>query len=230
MKLNVFYASDKWRNLLEILKQQRVGEDGFLRCEECGQPILKKYDCIGHHIEPLTEENAEDATVSLNPENIKLIHFKCHNKIHERWQGFQKGWKQNVYLVYGSPCSGKTTFVNENANGDDLILDVDRLWDAVCKDGQSKKPPRCRANVFALRDSLLDQIKTRTGKWRCAYVIGGFPLANERARLCDLLNATEVFVEATEEECIRRAERERPEGWTEFIQNWFESYSPTLPR
>lgn len=226
--LDTFYQSKRWRELVNQLKIQRVNDKGELICERCGKPIVKKYDCIGHHKIELSDENVNDYTISLNPDNVELIHFRCHNMIHERFEGFS----QKVYLVYGSPCSGKTSWVNEVANGDDLILDVDRLWDAVCNDGRynktngkSRRPHRIKANVFGLRDCILDQIRTRTGNWRNAFIIGGYPLKSDRDRLCDLLRAEPVYIEAKMEECLRRAEDERPKEWNGYIVDWFASYT-----
>lgn len=225
MNIKTFYRSDKWRNLVAQLKLERLNEDGQLICEHCGKPITRSYDCIGHHVVELTEENVDDASVSLNPENIKLIHFKCHNEMHNRFNG----WKgQKVYLVYGSPCSGKTSWVNANANADDLIVDVDRLWDAVCNggryDGKTRRSNRIKSNVLGLRDCLIEQIMMRKGMWPNAFIIGGYPLRTERDRLCDLLNAEAIYIDATKEECLKRCESERPAEWKEYIEDWFAAY------
>lgn len=226
--LTKFYKSKAWQKLVDGLKVERANADGFVICEHCGKPILRKYDCIGHHKVELTEENVTDAEISLNPDNIALIHFKCHNEIHDRFQSYTR----KVYLVYGSPCSGKTSYVDEVANGDDLILDVDRLWDALCNGGRykktvgkSKRPGRVKQNVFAVRDCLLDQIRTRAGMWRNAWVIGGYPLKTDRDRLCDMLGAEPIYCEATLEECLERCERERPEEWKGYIREWFEVHT-----
>ena len=226
MNIKTFYRSDKWRNLVAQLKLERVNKDGVLLCEHCGKPIVRSYDCIGHHVIELTEDNVDDVSVSLNPANVKLIHFKCHNELHQRFNGWSG---QRVYLVFGSPCSGKTSWVNDNANDDDLIVDVDRLWDAVCNggryDGKTRRSNRIKANVFGLRDCLIEQIMLRKGMWRNAYIVGGYPLRTERDRLCDLLNAEPIFCEATKEECLARCERERPAEWKGYIDDWFAAFT-----
>lgn len=233
MNIKSFYKSDRWRNLIANLKLQRVDEKGQLICEHCGKPILKSYDCIGHHKVALTPDNVDDVNIALNPDNIALIHFKCHNAIHDRFNGPHGEIihePQKVYLVYGSPCSGKTTWVNQNANNDDLILDIDRLWDAVSNggryDGKTRRSNRIKVNVFGLRDCMIDMIRTRKGMWRNAFIVGGYPLRSERDRLCDLLGAEPVFINATKEDCLKRCETERPEAWKEYIENWFASYIP----
>lgn len=212
-----FYQSRPWEQLVEALKMERVNDQGQIICEYCGKPIVKKYDCIGHHEIELTEDNVNDYNISLNPLNVKLIHFRCHNLIHQRFEGFS----QSVYLVYGSPCSGKSTWVHSVASPDDLILDVDRIWEAVCYSSRYHKPGRLKANVFGIRDCIIDQIRTRTGKWRSAYVIGGYPLRSDRDRMCDLLGARPIFIDTSREECIGRA---KSEEWKTYIDDWFDSF------
>lgn len=215
--LERFYKSTKWEGLIEQLKIERVNEHGQIICEYCGKPITKKYDCIAHHEIELTEDNVNDYNISLNPANIKLIHFKCHNRIHQRFEGF----KQEVYLVYGSPCSGKSTWVHEVANPDDLILDIDSIWQCISISDKYNKPARLKTNVFGIRDCILDQIRTRSGMWRNAYVIGGYPLRTDRDRLCNLLNAKPVFIDTSKDECLSRAVNDE---WKEFIEDWFDNY------
>ena len=216
--LNSFYNSKDWRNLVNILKLGRANNNGEIICDYCGKPITNQYDCIGHHRIELTEDNVNDVNISLSPSNIALVHLSCHNKIHQRFEGFS----QNVYLVYGAPCSGKTTWVREVANDDDLILDMDDIWECICKCDKYHKPKRLKQNAFGIRDCIIDQIRTRTGMWRNAYVIGGYPLLSDRERLCDLLRAKPIFIDATEEECMERA---MSEEWKDYIHEWFDSYT-----
>ena len=216
--LDNFYKSKQWESLIERINIERVNEEGQLICEHCGKPITRKYDCIGHHVIELTDGNVNDYAVSLNPENIKLIHFRCHNLIHKRFEGFS----QSVYLVYGSPCAGKSTWVNEVADDDDLILDMDAIWECICKADRYHKPNRLKANAFGVRDCMIDQIKTRTGKWRNAFVIGGYPLASDRERLCELLRAKPIYIESTIDECLSRA---LSDNLKDYIEEWFADYT-----
>lgn len=216
--LDNFYKSKEWLSLLERLKLERVNSYGELICAYCGKPIVKKYDCIGHHVDELTEANVNDYRISLNPNKILLIHHKCHNKIHERFGGF----KQNVYIVYGSPCSGKSTWVNEVAYNDDLIIDMDKIWECICNSDRYHKPNRLKINAFGIRDTLLDMVKCRTGMWRNAYVIGTYPLASDRERLSKLLGAELIFIDETKDTCLSRAKNS---DWINYINEWFDIYS-----
>ena len=215
--LNNFYSSKAWRTLVDGLKLERVNKDGDLICEYCGKPVLRAYDCIGHHKIELTAENVNDVTISLNPANVELIHFKCHNEIHGRFSGQHRA----VYLVYGSPCSGKTTWVRNNAGLPDLIADIDSIWEAISVCDRYHKQGAIKSNVFKLYDSLIEQITVRAGNWRDAYIIGGYPLKTDRDRIIQLTGAIPIFIEESKEVCLDRAPND---DWKRFIEEWFEDY------
>lgn len=219
--LEAFYKSQKWREMLKRLKAERVNEQGFVICEHCGKPIVKAYDCIGHHKIELTEENVNDYDISLNEENIQLIHHKCHNEIHERF-GYNPVKK--IYIVYGSPCAGKREYVEQIAGKDDLILDIDSIYTAISINKRYTHSSKLSRNVFVIRDCMLDMIKTRTGRWNKAFVIGGYPYANERERLSEVLGAELLYIESTKEECLCKC-KEESRGVEEFICKWFDAYT-----
>ena len=219
-----FYWSDEWRTLVRTLRIERVNDEGQLLCEYCGKPIIKEYDCIGHHKKELTDENVNDFMISLNPQNIMLVHHRCHNYIHNKLGYAQR----QVYLVYGAPLSGKTTYVNENKAEGDLIVDMDSIWQCVTGCDRYVKPKRLKSVVFRIRDDLIDMIKYRAGKWASAYVIGGYPLSSERERLLKELGAREIFIDATKDECIERlaaCDDRDPEEWMQYIDDWFDKFS-----
>lgn len=224
--LKTFYKSRQWEGLLKVLKAERLGEDGALHCEHCGKPIVKAYDCIGHHKLELTEQNVNDYSISLNPDNIMLVHHRCHNAIHERFGHVRP---KEVFLVYGPPCSGKSTWVKETAGQEDIVLDIDNIWQMISINDRYIKPGRLKANVFGVRDCILDMIRTRTGNWKRAYVVGGYPLAMDRQRLEQSLGSSSVFVFEEKEVCIARARAENREGWEKYIEQWFDDYSPDPP-
>lgn len=226
-----FYRSKEWKSLLQLLRQQRVNENGEIICEHCGKSIIKKFDCIGHHKIKLTEENVNNAEISLNPDNIAFVHHRCHNLIHEKLKHTSpKYYNREVWLVYGSPLSGKTTWVQNNRNFGDLVIDMDNIWQCVSGCKRYVKPDRLKSIVFKVRDTLLDSVRYRFGKWDNCYIIGGYPLYTERERLCRELGAREIFIECSKEECIRRLfntdDNRNKDEWITYIDNWFAKYSP----
>lgn len=221
-----FYRSKEWKKLLDNIKAERLDDDGQIICEYCGRPIVRAYDIIGHHKIELTEENVNDYDISLNPQNIQLVHHACHNRIHNKL-GYAN---REVFLVYGAPLSGKSSFVKESMSAGDLIIDIDSIWQCISNLSRYEKPAKLKSIVFRVRDTLLDSVKYRLGKWNNAYVVGGYPLTSERERLIKELGAREVFIEATEEECLERLMaagdgRDRRE-WEGYIREWFSRYDP----
>lgn len=228
MALADFYKTRAWEMLRRVVIEQRVNHaDGFIYCEHCGQPIVKQYDCIAHHDIELTETNYQDANISLNPNNIKLVHHVCHNRIHEK-AGFKS---RKVYIIYGAPFSGKTTYVNRVKNEGDLIIDIDNIWQCVSGCDRYIKPKRLNQVVFKMRDELLDMVKYRVGNWNCAYIIGGYPLASERDRLAGDIGAETILIDTDKSECLNRlyaSEDGRGEDWGQYIVDWFDKYRPPV--
>ena len=225
--LENFYKTKEWKDLITVIKQARVQEDGFLYCEHCGNPIVKAYDCIAHHREELTEENVNNAFVALNPDNIVLVHHRCHNIIHNKL-GYAV---RQIYLVYGSPMAGKTTWVNSIRQPGDLIVDMDNVWQCISGLDRYQKPGRLNAVAFGIRDYLLDCVRTRLGRWQNAYIIGGYPLISERERICKTFGAREVFIDTSREVCMRRPEQDESrnhEEWEKYIADWWRRYHPPL--
>ena len=214
-KQHQFYASKAWRELTYNLKIERGG-----KCERCGARPLHFSSLIGHHKIELNNDNVDDPNIALNPNSIEIICHRCHDKEHYRF-----GNKQNVYIVYGSPLSGKKTMVQELMQYGDIALDMDALYQAITMQPQYIKPKNVRFNVFKLRDSLLDQVKTRYGQWYDAYIIGGYPDKYERERLAQTLGAELIYCESTKEECIERLfKSDKPKVWLEYITDWWEKY------
>lgn len=229
-KLQAFYKSKPWETLVQMIRAERTTPDGFIICEHCGKKIVNRYDCIAHHIIELTDDNVDDVNISLNPDNIALICFRCHNAEHGRF-GYTP--RKRVYIVYGAPCSGKSTFVRESATPHDIVLDIDKLWQAIRSPnlGSYAKPTELKQNVFALRDTMLDMIAVRRGKWHTAYVIGGYPISTEREQLAAKLNANDcIYINTPREVCEARAKAERPHDWLGFVADWFDRYTPPSDR
>lgn len=221
-----FYKSKDWQKLLEIIKLDRADDNGQIICGHCGKPIVDKYDCIGHHLIFLNDDNVNDPEISLNPDLIQLVHHRCHNKIHNKL-GFTK---REIFLVYGSPLAGKSTYVAGVAEPGDLIIDINRIWESVSVNRQ--KVPKLNAVVFGIRDRLLEMVKYRVGKWDNAYIVGGYPLISERERLCKELGAREIYIDTPKEVCIERLKQSEDRDYSDnlkFIEEWWRRFSPEMP-
>ena len=231
MAFTDFYRQATWIKLRKALKHERVNEEGLLICEHCGKPILKDYDAILHHKVELTPQNVNDWDIAYNPDNLAFVHAKCHNEIHNRFGGRVKTWQRKVYYVYGAPCSGKSTFVRESMQSGDLVLDIDRLWEAMSGQPEYIKPNAIKANVFIARNAIIDSIKTRAGSWQAAWIIEGGALLGDRMRRIETLGAEAIYIDATRDECLQRLasddSRQAVQAeWVEYINKYFDMFQP----
>lgn len=224
--LSEFYTSDEWRDFRAVIIEQRTRADGFVYDEITGKPIVKAYDIILHHKIELTLDNVNDCNITLNPDNIQIVSFKTHNEIHKR---FGK-WTRHIYLVYGSPLSGKSTYVKERAGIHDLIIDIDKIYACISNNPLYTKSNRLWDCKEAVVEALLDCVKYKRGKWINAFIIGGVPYAfkGERERFCNAYGCEPIYIDCTEEEALARLEatndgRDKAE-WKKHIRNWFDKY------
>lgn len=227
--LSEFYNSKEWRLFRAGLIQERVNPaDGVLYCQHSGKPLINAYDIVAHHIKPLTMANVNDFAVSLNPENILLVSQQAHNEIHSR---FGYCAQRKVYYVYGAPCSGKTTFVNNIKGNSDLIIDMDNIWQCITNGERYEKPNALKTNAFAVRDLLLEMVKTRAGKWERAFIVTGGAVKSERERQIALYGAEAIYIDTDKETCLKRlygdcgrSEVQKKE-WVKYIDRWFDDYT-----
>ena len=189
-----------------------------------GQPLIKAYDIIAHHKQQLTVQNVNDYSISLNPDNIMLVSMRSHNEIHKRF-GYAQGRK--VYYVYGAPCSGKSSYVESVKGNSDIIADIDLIWAAITGGQRYVKPDALKVNAFQLYSAVLDQIKTRAGKWERAYIITGGAHKGQRERQLAELGAEPIFIDTPKEVCLQRLNGDTQRDvtqWAGYIDEWFSAY------
>lgn len=222
-----FYDSKEWKVFRENLIIDRTNSYG-LSCSKCNKNILKE-KIILHHKQELTKENVNDYNISLNPDNIEMLCLDCHNKEHSRF-GYKKS--KGVYIVYGPPFSGKTSYVLDNKTDLDLVIDLDRIYEAITMLERYNKPSALRFNVFDIRDTLIDNILTKRGNFESAWIIGGYPNKVERERLAKKLGAELIYIDTTKEECLSRLKlcndyrKVKEKEWSKYIEEWFDMYLP----
>lgn len=213
------YTSKAWGEL----RRNLIIERGPV-CQECGSLIADSSKLVGHHTIMLSPDNINDPNVALNPAFIRLLCTWCHNAEPGH---FLDQNTHSVFIVYGSPMSGKTTLVNQLARYGDMILDIDKIYEAISGMPLYDKPENLRFNVFRIRDLMIDMVKTRFGKWRDAYVVTGGAIKAERERLAKELGGELIYVESTKEECMSRvANSGKSKDWYKYIDKWWSEYTP----
>ncbi len=197
--IHAFYCRKDYLDLAQACKIKSGGV-----CAKCGG-VFDISELRPHHKVELTLDNIDDVNVTLNPDNIEVLCHDCHNAVHKRF-GYAVGAK-HVYLVYGSPCAGKTTYVNSVATRNDLIVDLDKIHRAICICGLYDKPDATKRVAFNVRDYLLDEVRTATPrrKWQDAYIIGTYPDRIDRDVFVQDYGAELVHIDTPKEECVKRA-------------------------
>jgi len=112
----------------------------------------------------------------------------------------------------------------------DIVVDMDLLYAAVSMLPSFDKPDNLLANVRGIHSLLIDNIKTRYGKWNSAWVIGGYADKYKRDKTAEDLGAELVFCDVSKEKCMRRLALDedrqyRQDEWRGYIEKWFERYT-----
>jgi len=234
-----FYRSKEWEDCKAQVTMERL-KDGVIYCEYCGKVVYKSFNpnernnskaAVFHHKVYLNNVNVNDASISINPNNIAILHWQCHNEVHNRFNGSNNSIEKKVYLVTGASCSGKTTFVRERVQEGDIVLDIDDIWQTVSGQPRYVKPNALKPIIFNIRNTLKEQIAQGVGNWRNAYIIESLPIATDRKREVERYKAHNVEVvtmEATREECLNRL-LANPQGrnikdYTRYIEEYYEDY------
>lgn len=231
--LHSFYNSKQWLVFREQYILEHTKQNSGVICSKCKKHIFVSADIQLHHTPvELSESNYNDVNISLNPDNIELICRSCHNKEHGRFcGGGHKRKEKAVYIVYGPPMSGKTTYVLENMESGDIVVDMDRLYNAISLRPMYDKPDNLKYNVFSIRNHIIDNIKNRYGGFRTAWIIGGYAEKFIREKLADDLGAELILIETPKELCLDRLNicndyrSEHKEEWIQYIDSWFDNYS-----
>lgn len=199
--LRDFYSSKEW----QIARYQAIlnatNDKGQIIDQYSGEVLTNPRKIHVHHKIELTQYNFNDYNISLNQDNLMVVSVKSHNEIHMRF-GYQQ---RKVYIVWGSTCSGKSTYVKDVMGVNDIVLDVDNIWECITNNPRYTKPNGTWDVVRALRDELKQQIKMRSGQWHNAYILTTEARKIPRERLADEVGADElIYIEATKEECYQR--------------------------
>ena len=124
-----------------------------------------------------------------------------------------------IHVICGAPCSGKSTYVKENAKDGDLRIDYDVIAQAL---GATKpyeaegliKQATLTAREGAIKTALADPDSE-------SWIIHTSP-SEEHLKMYEEVGADIVELDVGYEECIARAERDdRPQQTFDGIEKWY---------
>ena len=239
-----FYKSRAWQACRNAYITQRRLIDGAM-CEVCCEKIGEEL----HHKIFLRPTNIKNPEITLNHENLILLCKDCHFKEHKEaiLKGFNKSKRKKVlkngiyfdengmpkslkvYIVYGAPGAGKTTYVQEHRAVGDLIVDLDLIKQAISMAGKTAATDNLLDVALGIRDYMYSRIESRQIDTKNVWVIAALPKSREREQLAKRLRAELIFIDTSYDNCIKRAmndhERENKTLQKEIIDKWFDTFS-----
>lgn len=130
-----------------------------------------------------------------------------------------------IYLIYGPPCGGKSTYITNHMKRGDLVCDVDLLFAAISNQDLHNADLYIHEIALQLKENLLDIIKNRQGTWNDAYVVSLANTPQKLEKAMKRINADQcVFMNTPYQVCLERAEkRGEPFLFSMLIHEWFQT-------
>ena len=240
-----FYRTAAWQTARGIALRRDL-----FTCQMCGARAEEV-----HHIHEMTPTNMDDDNVTLDTENLISLCRDCHFKVHKQARSLRTtesnklrkkpdtltGYEfdeqgnvvpvtKEVYIIYGAPCSGKTSYVRDYKSVDDLVVDLDKIGEALSLTQEYDRPSAILDASIKVRDFLYQMIVDRKVLSSSIWVIAGLPDKQQRESLKQRLNATLIHISTTREECLRRAMRDEKRVdkalQRKVIDKYFNRYQP----
>ena len=231
-----FYNSTAWKKARALYLTSQLNI-----CEDCGGIA-----CIVHHIKHITPANINNPEITLNQNNLKAVCVDCHSAIHAgrtklsgiAFDEIGNVIKQaNVFLICGSPASGKSYYVKAHKTNHDLVVDLDYICAAFMGtlDNIYLDHEPILSVVLEVRALLYSIIKARRGKWRKAFVISGVADVTEQRAIANELGAELILIDTPLEECLKRLRNDERRAkraglFEELIHKWHREYEESKIR
>lgn len=137
---------------------------------------------------------------------------------------------KTVYIVYGPPCAGKSTFVKKNMKPTDLVFDMDAVQNALCCGADHAGKPHTLGAALALRNAFIAYLNNqRPDTQGNAWVIVSSASPEYFARRFFGARISVVRLLAPIDVCLKHLELDdtRPDKafWRQAIREWFDDYA-----
>ena len=212
---------------------RKVREEALKRCnymcEVCNTKGItpeKAADEV-HHI--IKVDDGSNAT-HYDLDNLICVCKKCHRTIEgknkqeliEYLERLDKAKKLNAKLkiVYGPPCSGKTTYVRENKGDKDIVIDLDYIKSALTYKNTHDELLKDHVDyLLNIRKYILDNPKIDSITWLIT-------TRKEYEAKDNFVHVEEINLIKSKNEIYNMIDKDNSrtnkDTWRKLVDNWFE--------
>lgn len=124
-----------------------------------------------------------------------------------------------IHVITGSPCSGKSTYVENNAKVGDLRIDYDKIAQSLGADEKHNSQGIIREASFKARDGAIEvALKNPDAE---SWIIHTFPTESQM-KAYEEVGADIIHLDTDKETCLARAEADgRPQATFDGIERYF---------
>lgn len=137
-----------------------------------------------------------------------------------------------IKIVFGSPCSGKTTYCKENLKENDIVYDYDELSNALTYGKEHEIERTVTHNIIDFRMQILNRIKTDDKVDTLYFITSNNP--NEVIERIGDVEYEIIDMKTTFDECLKNLDKDEKrkdkEKWKERIENWFKEFRSMIPK
>jgi len=145
---------------------------------------------------------------------------RVDNRLFERWRQAST----RIILVIGPPGAGKSSYVQEHRDADDLVIDYDLIAEALGSGTTHGHDEAIHASVMAARNAVLNNLRRGESGARRAWIIS----ANPDAESIFPFHERTVVDPGRDEVQRRAAAAGRPASWPSLIDEWYSKRSIDL--
>ncbi len=219
-----FYKSSQWKKCRKAF----IASLADKTCPRCHERIGK----IVHHKNYITPYNITNPMITLNFDNLEYLCQECHTLEHLKRgavkndvefdengnlikRSIQRTKKEDIYLpsiikpidkdiyiVCGAPGSGKSTYVNQVAKRNDLIIDLDNILLEFTHEKLYSSSEKYIDKAIRKRNQYLNNLNNMDNN--VVWFIVSAPKLEERRHWKEQLGGTIILIDVSKEECFER--------------------------
>lgn len=191
----------------EKARKAVLERDGY-RCMIAGPTCTGRATEVDHRVSP------HDGGAWLDPANLRASCRACNASRGSRRASWvrSEAWKAGppITLVWGPPLSGKSTYVEQHARPGDLVVDYDKIGEALLPGATRVEAQQSHEVISAARNAVLRRIRLNQTGARRIWIISTNPAAT----------ALFPFHEAVEMSGRFADDVERPASAIQLANSW----------